>query len=83
MGLRKLTVVSLLLLSGCAPKPVVRNVNKYYLACCDPGLNAEDKDMCRWLGEKGRTSLQDRNGNTYEGVWDGCKRGEEPWRKWE
>lgn len=82
MGLRKLIVVFSLLLSGCAAKTVVRETNKHYLACCDPGLNAADKDMCKWLTEKGISRLY-RGGEIYEGVWDGCKQGEEPWRKWE
>lgn len=71
------------LIAGCATQKAVKSANKHYIACCDPGLNADDKDKCKWLHEKDRTALIDRYGDTYQGVWDGCKPGEEPWREWE
>lgn len=82
MVFRTAAVVVLIALTSCTPKKVVRNVNKYYVACCDPGLNAEDKDMCKWMAEKGVSRLY-RGGDIYEGVWSDCKPGGEPWRKWE
>lgn len=87
MGLKETNlglVFAVLLMSvGCMAKVTVLPNQKRYVACCDPGLNAEDKDMCKWLHENGRTTLRDGAGNVYEGVWADCKPGEEPWRKWE
>lgn len=87
MGLRSITGISIAVLIsavvfGCAIKKVVKPPNKRYIACCDPGLNADDKDMCKWMVEKGTTRLY-RYGDLFEGVWDGCEKGKEPWRQWE
>lgn len=74
--------VVLLTLVLYAPKNAAKNGNKHYIACCDIGLDADDKDMCKWMTEKGVTRLY-RGESIYEGVWTNCKPGEEPWRKWE
>lgn len=72
----------LLTLISCAPKNVVKR-NKYYIACCDPSLSENDKDKCKWLDKMNIDTLRDSIGDIYEGVWSDCRRGEEPWRKWE
>lgn len=85
MGLNASKVLLSIILvgsAGCASAPVVKPT-RVYIACCDPGLNADDKDMCKWMEKNGKTFLRDGRGDTYVGVWDGCKQGEEPWRKWE
>lgn len=85
MGLngRKLIIASLfLMLVNCSvKKETVKNVNRF--DCCDPGINAEYKDMCKWMDEKGTNRVWDKNGGMYEGVWSNCKPGQEPWRKYE
>lgn len=83
MGLNsEIALVVIISMIGCAPKNVVIQ-NKRYVACCDPGLNADDKDMCKWMYENHTNRLRDRAGNTYEGVWDGCESGKERWRDFE
>lgn len=84
-GIFSLTMVVILLtavLAGCAKKEVIRNVNKLYIDCCNPTINAEEKDMCKWAKDNpGKIIVQ---GNTlYTMIWSDCKVGEEPWRKWE
>lgn len=77
-----LLVLSPILLSSCAPKKeAVRNVNKYYIDCCNPALSYNEKDMCKWAKDHpGKVIVQ---GNTlYEMIWSDCKVGEEPWRKY-
>lgn len=83
--LRIAVVVGMIVSTSCtARKEVVeRSVNKRYIACCDPGLGADDKDLCKWLHEHNAHSLKDGAGTIHEGVWQDCKPGEEPWRKWD
>lgn len=89
MGL-KIILVSFIfiLMMGCAAHKTVQvkenhTNQKRYIACCDPGLNANDKDVCKWMYENRTDQLRDWSENVYEGVWSDCKRGEETWRKWE
>lgn len=72
-------------LVGCmAKKDVIENKpRKYYFECCDPGINAAQKDTCKWLVEQKAHAFKDKDGNIYQAVWSDCKEGEEPWRKWE
>lgn len=77
------SVVVLGILPGCTPKSVVVPVSKTYVDCCDPGLDAATKDMCKWAVEVSGHTAVDQMGNRYEMVWSDCKEGMEPWRKYE
>ena len=87
MGLNTAIMFGLFLtLVACAPvgvKNPIRVPQKRYVACCDPGINADDKDMCKWMYENHTNRLRDAWGNTVEGIWHDCEPGKEPWRKWE
>lgn len=71
--------------TGCMAKKDVtkKDINKYWFECCNPGINAAQKDMCKWLVEEKTNAFRDREGNIYQAVWTGCDEGKEPWRKWE
>lgn len=86
MGLKLVqpVIYSLLMLFivGCAAKEKVVVRNKWYIDCCNPGLSAEDKDMCKWAVENpGKIIVQ--GNDLYEMIWSDCKPGKEPWRKYE
>lgn len=85
MGLKIAFVVALSsILTGCmAKKGAIKETPKYWFECCDPGINAAQKDMCKWLVEKDANALRDMEGNLYQAVWSDCEKGKEPWRKWE
>lgn len=83
MGLNsRIVLVVIISMTGCTPKSVVIP-NKRYVACCDPGLNADDKDMCKWMYENRTNRLRDAWGTVVEGIWHDCEPGKEPWRRWE
>lgn len=82
MGLRNLVSGVILVSFVLAAPPTVRSTDKVYIDCCNPSLNFEDKDMCKWAKDHPGKLLQ--QGNTlYEMVWSDCKVGEEPWRRYE
>lgn len=71
--------------TGCMAKKGVikKEADKYWFECCDPGIPAAQKDMCKWLDEKKGNTLIARDGTTLIALWSGCEEGKEPWRKWE
>lgn len=87
MGLttRIACVIILVAQIGCmAKKDAVRkDTTKYWFECCDPGIHEAQKDMCKWLHEKGRNTLVARDGTEMIAVWTGCEPGKERWREWE
>lgn len=86
MGLKStiVFVISLWVILACVPSKVTKpETKRRYLACCDPGLSAEDKAVCKWMGDNGVALAEDWRGNRYAGIWDDCDPGKEPWRKWE
>jgi hypothetical protein len=84
MGLRNACVMFLLVLGGCmAKKDAIKKADKYWFECCDPGIPAAQKDMCKWLDERKGNTLIARDGTDLTAVWTGCEEGKEPWRKWE
>lgn len=75
-------VVGLIVSTSCTAKKAVRNVSKVYIDCCNPGLDYEAKDMCKWANDNPGKRIYQGN-IVYEMVWSNCKPGEEPWRMWE
>lgn len=93
-GISFLTMAVMLLVIvtvGCSipkskpkPNPADRvSGETFYTDCCNPGLNAGDKEMCDMAAEDEDHILWDDAGNKYVFVWSDCKIGEEPWRKWD
>lgn len=81
------SAVAMLMASGCAGNRAsvtpVEKRHKYWFECCDPGIPAAQKDMCKWLVERKTNTLVDGAGNLYVAIWTGCEEGKEPWRKYE
>lgn len=85
MGLNGvLTVVLFLLLVSCVSKAVINPVNReQYIDCCDPGLSADDKAICKDAAKDEDHIVWDGYGNKYVCIWSDCEIGKEPWRKYE
>lgn len=83
-----LIVLSLIWLNSCAGLKTVNPADRvkgetFYYDCCNPGLSAADKEMCKMAQEDDDHILWDDDGNKYEFTWSDCEIGKEPWRKYE
>lgn len=62
---------------------VIKGKEVHYSDCCNPGLSADEKQMCKFAAEDDDRTRWDVAGNKYVYVWSGCEVGKEPWRKWD
>lgn len=89
MGLRTaLITITLLAATSCATQKDARNPvpakrETYRVDCCDPGIDADTKFVCKWAIKNPSHIFVDARGKLFETVWSECKPGEEPWRKYE
>lgn len=91
MGLAPLFMEILfsLVLSACTAAVIItpadRNASNqtWYHDCCNPGLSAADKEMCKDAALDADHVLWDLDGNQFVYTWSDCKVGGEPWRKYE
>lgn len=93
MGLKSIVgaVIILILTNGCSALKTKTGVNPadrvkgetFYTDCCNPGLSAANKEMCKMAQEDEDHILWDQDGNKYVFIWSDCEIGKEPWRQWE
>lgn len=81
-------LIGMMTINGCAglstkhPADRVENETFTY-DCCNPGLDAGTKEMCKMAQEDEDHVLWDDDGNQYVFIWSDCEIGKEPWRKYE